>query len=198
MRDVIAAEKVIIDWCLDKVGNPYVFGAQGQKCTVSLRQEKSKDYPDYAAKIKQYCQRMKGGSTCNGCQWLRKDGTVPLAYDCEGLVKKALYEVGLELPSGATTQYNTKNWQLEQGTIDKMPKDRLCIVYRAEGNKKAHTGVWLGSDVGVVVHARGHENGVIKQTLEEYGRWTHYALPNLPENFQKEDKPVLYKAYVTS
>lgn len=192
-------EQKIIDYCLSKVGYPYVYGAQGQKCTVDLRKSKGAQYPEYAAKMKAQCQRMSSNkSSCTGCKWLDKTtGDIPQAYDCEGLIVRALEVVGIKMKSGSNSQWSDTSWQIQRGPIAEMPKERLCVVYRDDNGKKAHTGIWLGDSVGIVVDARGHAYGVKNDTLEQYGRWTHYALPKIPE-YNPEVITVLFKAYVTS
>ena len=38
-----------------------------------------------------------------------------------------------------------------------------------------HVGAYLGD--GTAVHAKGHDFGVVRDTLQSYGRWTHFGIP---------------------
>ena len=38
-------------------------------------------------------------------------------------------EVGISMKSGASTQWKTTTWG-EKGTIDSLPQDKVCILYR--------------------------------------------------------------------
>ncbi|MBN1776538.1 MAG: hypothetical protein JW811_00295 [Clostridiales bacterium] len=62
----------------------------------------------------------------------------------------------------------------QKGTIDAMPPDKLCCVYRFSKDKgnMTHTGVYTGD--GYVIHAHGHAKGVVRQKLAAYP-WTHFA-----------------------
>lgn len=170
------AEKVK-SWVLSRIGNPYIMGGTGAFCTVQYRQARAAQYPGSAAKIKSNCQRMSGkASSCEKCgYWDESAGNGKRAYDCAQLVRWAMETVGIKMVSGATSQWKKTAWQ-ETGTIDSLPKDKLCLVYRDDGNGiKGHTGIYLGD--GTVVHARGHDYGVVRQTLAQYARWTHWGIP---------------------
>jgi uncharacterized protein with GYD domain len=52
----------------------------------------------------------------------------------------------------------------------------MCLVYRQDKDgTMGHTGISLGD--GTVVDARGTSYGVLHETVEEYGRWTHWGIP---------------------
>lgn len=164
-------------WVLSRIGNPYIMGGTGAFCTVKYREARAAQYPGSAAKIKSNCPRMSGkASSCVKCSyWDESAGNGKRAYDCAQLVRWAMDAVGIKMVSGATSQWKKTTWQ-ETGAIDSLPKDKLCLVYRDDGNGiKGHTGIYLGD--GTVVHARGHDYGVMRQTLAQYARWTHWGIP---------------------
>ena len=85
-----------------------------------------------------------------------------------------LEKVGVMLPSGATNQWKSDVWT-EKGTIATLPRGTMCCVYKGDGSRMSHTGLYMGD--GTVTDARGHDYGVLHQTLEAYGKWTHWAIP---------------------
>jgi hypothetical protein len=81
--------------------------------------------------------------------------------------------VGISFPSGATSQWNKVAWA-ERGTIDKLPKDKVCCVFREDDGHMGHVGMYQGD--GWVIHAKGHDYGVVKTKLSA-DPWTHYGIP---------------------
>jgi hypothetical protein len=82
--------------------------------------------------------------------------------------------VGISLVSGANSQWKQTEWA-EAGGIDTIPRDKLCLVYREDADgKKHHAGVYLGD--GWIVHAKGHDYGVVRQRVDELN-FTHYGVP---------------------
>lgn len=165
------------NWLLSRIGNPYLMGGTGQPCTVKYREARAAQYPGSAAKIKKNCQRMNGSAaSCKGCRYYDEStGTGKRAYDCAQLVKWAMAEIGIEMVSGATSQWKKTAWA-RQGTIDTLPADTLCLLFRQDApGKMGHTGVYMGD--GMVVHAKGHNEGVVRQSLQENPCWTHWAIP---------------------
>lgn len=172
----MSKEEAVKKWLLSRVGNPYLMGGTGQFCTVSYRKARAAQYPGSAAKIKKNCQRMNGtATTCKGCRWYDESaGTGKRAYDCAQLTRWAMDSVGIPLVSGATSQWNKTEWEAK-GPLDQMPLDQLCQVFRASSpSVMGHTGIFLGD--GTVIHAKGHDAGVVRDGLEQ-GAWTHYAIP---------------------
>lgn len=165
------------NWLLSRVGNPYLMGGTGQVCTKAYREARAAQYPGSAAKIKKNCQRMNGGpNTCKGCRYFDEStGQGKRAYDCAQLVKWAMAEIGIEMISGATSQWTRTNWAI-MGEMDTLPEDKMVILYRQDSPAvMGHTGVALGD--GSCVHAKGHDYGVVREGVEAYGRWTHWAIP---------------------
>jgi cell wall-associated NlpC family hydrolase len=169
--EVTNKAEAIRAWANAHIGCPYIFGATMKTCTPSYRRARQEQYPAYASKIKAYCPVLKGSQrTCAGCKYNGKP-----AFDCAQLTRWAANSVGIYLPSGATNQWTGDYWAMK-GLISGMPRDAVCMVYKASdtyANKKTHTGIYTGD--GNVIEARGHASGVIKDTLESYP-WTHYAI----------------------
>ncbi len=166
-------EEIVRAYARESLGCPYIYGATGQPCTPSYRRARMEQYPSYSLTIRANCQQLKSyKTTCEGCRWAR-DGVGRLAYDCAQLTRCALAAAGIALPSGATSQYQADVWQ-EKGELQRMPAQRVCLVFRQEGRVMAHVGLYMGDET--VIHASGHGTGVIRSKLAE-GKWTHYALP---------------------
>lgn len=181
------AEKVR-RWLLERVGNPYIMGATGQFCTVSYRKARAAQYPNSAGNIEKYCQRMNGQETsCKGCRYYDEvAGTGKRAYDCAQLTRWAMDSVGITLVSGATSQWRKTKWA-EMGEIATIPHDRMCIVFRQDDkNTMGHVGIAIGD--GSCVHAKGHAYGVVREGVKDYGRWTHWAIPEgLYDDYTEQD-----------
>lgn len=181
---------LVRDWVLSRIGNPYIMGGTGQPCTVAYREARAAQYPASAAKIRKNCQRMNGSSTtCKGCRYYDDStGKGKRAYDCAQLTRWVMDEVGISLVSGATSQWNKTKWE-QRGKIDSLPKDKLCLLYRQDSpSVMGHTGVYLGDNTAV--HAKGHDYGVVRETLQQYSRWTHWGIPvglyDTPEELAKD------------
>lgn len=169
--------ETVKNWLLSRVGNPYLMGGTGQPCTVSYRKARAAQYPGSAAKIKANCPRMMGrADTCKGCRYFDDStGQGKRAYDCAQLVKWAMNEIGIQMVSGATSQWQKTPWAA-LGEMDTLPEGEMVILYRQDSkNVMGHTGVSLGD--GSCVHAKGHDYGVVREGIETYGRWTHWGIP---------------------
>lgn len=168
---------MVKNWLLSRVGNPYLMGGTGQPCTVSYRKARAAQYPGSAAKIKANCPRMMGkADSCKGCRYFDEStGQGKRAYDCAQLVKWAMNEIGIQMVSGATSQWQKTPWAA-LGEMDTLPTDKMVILYRQDSkNVMGHTGIALGD--GSCVHAKGHDYGVVREGIEAYGRWTHWGIP---------------------
>lgn len=163
------------EWALSRVGCPYVYGGTGKTCTVSYREARAAQYPQYADKIRKNCQRLdKNAGSCAGCKWADDQGTGKRCYDCAQLVRWCMDSIGITMVSGANSQWTKTAWA-QTGLIETIPRDRLCIVYREDADgKKHHTGIYLGD--GTIVHAKGHDYGVVHEQLGD-PRFTHWAIP---------------------
>lgn len=168
---------VVKSWLLSRVGNPYLMGGTGKACTKAYREARAVQYPGSAAKIKENCQRMNSGpNTCKGCPYFDEStGQGKRAYDCAQLVKWAMAEIGIQMVSGATSQWQKTPWAA-LGEMDTLPADKVVILYRQDSkNVMGHTGVALGD--GSCIHAKGHDYGVVREGIAAYGKWTHWGIP---------------------
>lgn len=166
--------ETIKEWLLSRVGNPYIMGGTGQKCTVNYRKARAEQYPASAANIKKNCPQMNGSAaSCAGCKWA-KDGVGKRAYDCAQLTRWAMDAIGITLVSGSNSQWNKTEWA-EKGEIGTLPTESICLVFRKDDDgKMGHVGVYMGD--GTAIHARGHAYGVARNGITE-SRWTHWGIP---------------------
>ena len=161
------------DWALSKKGCGYAWGASGYILTQAKLNSLIKQYPDYVSQSR------------NG-KWLGKQ-----VFDCAQFVRLALKEVGISLVSGASSQWKKTDWE-QTGTIDTLPKDKLCILYResSTANPMQHTGIYLGD--GYVMDARGSSSGVVYSKLSSY-KWSHWAIPK--GLYEKDDNIITEEVY---
>lgn len=166
-------------FALGKVGQGYIYGAKGQTCTESFRQQQAKQYPEQAKYILGV-----------GAKW---DG-VPV-WDCAQLTRYAAKAAGVTLPSGATSQWRKGPWQ-RKGTISTLPQGQVLFLYRESGGRMQHTGLALGD--GTCIHARGTAYGVVRQAVSGYA-WTHWAsLWDWPGTPEKGENNMVYTAKVVA
>ena len=185
-------------WLLARVGNPYLMGGTGQCCTVSYRRARAAQYPGSASKIAANCQRMNGSAdSCRGCRYYDETAqTGKRAYDCAQLTRWCMEAVGIKLVSGAASQWSKTDWA-RRGAIDTLPRDRFCLVFRQDApGKMGHVGAWLGD--GTAVHAKGHDWGVCRDSLEDYGNWTHWGVPRGLEEEKEDDMESEYGTYIVT
>ena len=165
--------ETVKSWCIEQIGCPYIYGATGQACTPAYRRARITDYPKYENNITRNCPRLMNRATsCAGCKWAR-DGVGRLAYDCAQLTRFAMKQAGIALVSGANSQWQ-KTAFVCKGEIADMPQGLLCLIYRDDEGRKGHTGVYTGD--GYVVHAKGHDYGVVREKLGE-SRFSHFGVP---------------------
>lgn len=151
-------EQVMREWILRQVGCGYIYGATGWVCSPSRRKAQAEQYPDYADVI-----------MGTGAKW---DGRV--CFDCAQLTRRAMEQVGLKPPSGATSQYKNTALYQSGGTVDQLPAGKLAQLFRVSADGSVpHTGWAIGD--GTTVDARGHKDGVIRMAIDRYP-WTHYKL----------------------
>lgn len=171
----------IVEFAVSKIGCGYIYGATGWICTAKRRLEQAAQYPEYADTI------LGTGAKWDGLQ----------CYDCAQLVRRALEQIGIKPPSGATSQWKSSIWA-DKGEISTMPDEAGIILYRQTADKKMqHTGIYIGG--GEVVDARGHKYGVMRSLITSYP-WTHWAKPDeslANKKDEKETKIVNRSAVVT-
>ncbi len=149
----------VVSLARQRIGDPYVFGALGQECTVANRQRYSDN---------DNCPRISGSAkSCEGCKYVGRH-----IYDCRGFTCAMLKEAaGIVISTvGATTQWNTKaDWLMRGETAAGMP-DCVCCLFKKKGEKMSHTGLHIGG--GQIIHCSGEvKTGVLEPT------WTHWAVP---------------------
>lgn len=169
------------DWALSKKGCGYVWGATGQTMTTAVMNALKERYPDHV-------------DTSVVKKWIGKQ-----IFDCASFVRLGMKEAGVSMVSGASSQWKKTDWEAT-GTIDTVPKDKLCALYRESpsANPMQHTGLYLGD--GYVMDARGSKSGVIYSRLEDY-KWTHWGIPKglyTGEVVIEEVFEVLYQAKVVA
>ena len=110
-------EKVlkVIEAAKSRLGNPYVFGMWGRKCTPSVRRQYAGYNPSHKSAIFKACPVLSGKKpSCDGCKW--QDA---LAFDCRGFTYWCLLTgYGKKLQGGGcTSPWGYKvNW-IQQGVI---------------------------------------------------------------------------------
>lgn len=181
---------------LERVGDAYVYGAWDQPCTAANRKRYASLSPEYADAIREGCQRMRGSkSTCKGCRYEGRR-----IHDCRGLTSACAGAAGIAIRGQTVAKQWAEAVWAEKGGIGDLPKDaRYAQLFRHNGSKWAHTGIYIGN--GETVDARGHSYGVIRKSLGSY-KWTHYAIPEGMEG-DAPVKPeggdgVIYSAIVTT
>lgn len=161
--------QAIADYAISKIGCAYIYGGYGEKkCSPSFRKERGSAYPEYKAKMYQYCPVLSGKqSTCEGCKYDGKQ-----AYDCAQLTRYSCKAAGQELVSGAQSQWSKTPWE-QKGSIDTLPDvPGVFLYYKNKQGRMSHTGVYIGG--GYAVEARGHAYGVVKTAVKNR-TWTHWA-----------------------
>lgn len=173
-------EQALINFAESQVGQGYIWGSKGKTLTETLLASYVKANPTHVDE-----------SVVS--KWLGKK-----TYDCASFISSCFATIGITITSvGVSSQWKKTKWA-DSGTIDTIPKDRVCCVYRedASSNPMAHGGVYLGN--GYVIDARGSKLGVIKRKLSAY-KWSHWAIPQ-GMDYQKEEEvlEVSYQAEVVS
>lgn len=170
--------EAVKDAAIQRIGCPYVMGGTGKTCTPQYREARMAQYPKYADLIRKNCPRLKGSaSTCKNCRWCDPEtGKGKLCYDCAQFALACMAAAGIPLVSGANSQWLKTRFS-ESGEISGLPSDKVCLVFRKDSDGKMHhVAVYMGD--GTVVHARGHDYGVVRQRIEEVSKpFTHYGVP---------------------
>lgn len=167
---VVKTASACMDW-------PYVWGAVGAECTP----DKRKYYMGRSAigekdreNIKKNCPVLNGSQgDCNGCKWYPNRQRV-LINDCQGFVKNVFSRVGISFNGGGcTSMWNDNGNWTTKGKLADMPKDKICLVFIAEGEKMSHVGIYCGN--GKVIHCSHY----VRETPcpDKSWGWSHYAVP---------------------
>jgi cell wall-associated NlpC family hydrolase len=157
-------------------GCPYVYGGTGKVCTPAYREARMNQYSKYADKIRKNCPRLSGSATsCKNCKWCDPEtGEGKLCYDCAQFALACMKAAGIPLVSGANSQWLKTRFS-EKGEINGLPRDKVALVFRKDGSKMKHVAVYMGD--GTVIHAKGHDYGVVQERLDEVSKpFTHYGI----------------------
>lgn len=175
------------NWCLSKKNCGYVYGATGQTLTQSVLSVLKSRHPDEVNE--DLCWRL----------WAGKQ-----VYDCAGFVSEAMKQIGFSITAGATSAWDKGKWYAK-GTIDSLPKDKVCCLYRQSTknpSKKQHTGIYFGD--GTFMDSRGTKSGVMGPNDMSTYPWTHWAIPpqladsSVAPQQEPEVIKVAYQAKVTA
>lgn len=147
----------LVRYAVNAVGGGYCWGADGQVCSPAVRQE--------------LANRTSNTETRNNLLGLCAKWDGKKIWDCSGLFRGAWRTLLKYRSGGATGIYNT--WCSMTGTIDTLPDEPGIAVFRGTPNNMEHVGLYIGG--GEVIDARGSAKGVMRGTLESYGRWTHWG-----------------------
>jgi hypothetical protein len=109
----------------------------------------------------------------------------PDSFDCSGLTKRAVAQIGLDWYHGATTQWlrgksegvsHQYAYFGESGPIQDLPMDKVAFLFNQDTKQSrlvmAHTGIYDGA--GRVIQAGGQYKGVSDEPLNR-SRWSHWA-----------------------
>lgn len=147
----------LVQYAVNAVDGGYCWGADGQTCTPALRRE--------------LAARTGNAETKNNLLSLCAKWDGKKVWDCSGLFRGAWRALLKYRSGGATGIYN--KWCSMTGTIDTLPDEPGIAVFRGTPNNMEHVGLYIGG--GEVIDARGSAKGVVRGTLESYGRWTHWG-----------------------
>lgn len=171
------AEKVVA-FAESQVGMGYVWGANGQILTPSTLAQLKKQSPEHV-------------DESIVSKWMGRN-----VYDCASFITHCMKQANIKMTTaGVSSQWKKTNWA-EKGTIDTLPRDKVCCLYREDpkANPMQHGGVYLGN--GYEIDARGSRDGVIKKKVDSY-KWSHWGIPKgLEDQNNDEVIKVLYKATV--
>lgn len=165
-----------------KNGSIYVWGGQGQKATNTLI-----DKLETSAANKKTAKALLKKRIKAGYKNIK-------AFDCSGLVTKAMDDTGIMKQGFDTTAdglkkhyvRQLKRWELKPGDL----------VFRVNSAGKAyHVGVVADWDLNVI-EARGRAYGVVKRGINASGKgyWNAYGRPTaLREEIEENAQPFILK-----
>lgn len=147
----------LMAYVASKLGCLYVWGAQGQKMTSALMKKMENSVTNYRRALKQYQKHTKNKETV-------------VAYDCSGLIVSFLLDGGyIGRDTTANGLYVHHCTAISKS--DLMGGDLVFKKYRTK-NTMYHVGVYMGD--GIVVHAKGRDDGVVRERLSATG-WNRFG-----------------------
>lgn len=145
----------------------YWYGTCGYKCTQSLLNSKTKQYPDHYGEKRQatYKKHIAAGKTCSDCVGLIKS----FAWDQDGEIETIDGKYGSnEMPDkGARGMYNAAKIKGKIATLPEIPGALLWT------KTQGHVAVYVGG--GYLVELRGFSYGSRRPKLADRS-FTHWGL----------------------
>lgn len=159
-------------WICAQTGSAYVWGAQGHKVrrdgTVYMNQRKVSDNFESWVRQRENGEENARRAISGIRQRFAEGANEVTCYDCSGLIMAYIRDI-----KGYTTRDLSARGLFaiakEKAKEELIPGD---LVFRHNGEKITHVGVYIGS--GYAVDARGRDSGVIKQRLDAAG-WNRFA-----------------------
>lgn len=139
-------EKVMIPL---QEGWGYIYGTWGQMWTQEAQAKLNQTTDPYRAKSRQF-----------GSKWVGKNVT-----DCSGLIRRAMYWLGVEVAHHATYLYTDYCEAKGRYTGAEILKPGTLVFKKGSREKIHHVGVYLGGST--VEEAKGAEYGVVTSTLSD-------------------------------
>lgn len=146
-----------ISYSADQEGCLYVWGGQGQQMTPELIKRLENSTRNYKRAIALYNEHVEKGLSLIG-------------YDCSGLVIKYLLDKG-QIKSDTTANGIYFNLCSAIERTDLKAGNLVFKKYRTK-NKMYHVGVYMGD--GTVVHAKGRDDGVVRESINATS-WNRYG-----------------------
>ncbi len=156
-HEAVDAVQRFVAYASAQEGCLYVWGAQGQAMTPALIKKLENSDKNNARALAQYEKHAQKGFPL-------------IAYDCSGLVVK--YLLDNQLIAHDTT---ANGLYFDQCTpIQKAELSAGDLVFRkyAAKNQMYHVGVYMGD--GSVLHAKGRDDGVVRESLSATG-WNRFG-----------------------
>lgn len=165
-----------ISYLNDQIGQPYVWGAQGTKLTMTnyvsiIDRREEKESNRKAAK--KYCKKLFD----SGKKELR-------AYDCSGL--GMYYLENLHHIYDYDMSANSLLAKCEPASVAK----RGYFVFHHNGKKATHIG-YMVSDTEVI-HAKGRSYGVVRERFKSGSQWNRIGKPKCIDFEQPEPERYIF------
>lgn len=116
----------------------------------------------------------------------RLSASGPSAFDCSGLTKRAVQQIGLDWYHGATTQWlrGSQSGKATQygywkasGTIDTMPENEICFLFHLKNGKMAHVAIYDPVKKSVIQAGGYLGKGVHENPFKDCRKYfTHWAI----------------------
>jgi len=156
-RGAADMRQTFVAYIAAQVGALYVSGGQGQTATPALIRRLEKDDGNYRRAMASYNAHAAAGASL-------------VCYDCSGLIVKFL------LDNKLIVKDKTANGLFfdECGAIERSELQAGDLMFKkyALKNQMYHVGVYMGD--GSVVHAKGRDDGVVRESADAAG-WNRFG-----------------------